>query len=456
MKIPSLTPFQLSSPSIPLRRIGFVLGSLVISQWIFTELVHVPGGGIALLASGVGIWWFLKPVAVGFDAPETVDGWIRRCKDVLDDFETLEDSNDYLKCKKERVEALEAVLERSEPQRIAFVSSNGGMLPNKTKVQSALAGSHPLALSWSSSLSLKDKSWIWPKALYEQDILVYSLPLPLRAADLLWLEKVPEDQPAWVMVDWEDTTNWLDQLNGLKAQLPERWANRILRFNEDNEQLRSVLNPVRQVLEHPSRNIDQTRQRLLSQLHSSWQIELEQLRRNKFRFVQNRTQWVVAGAVFASPVASTDLLAVAVVNGLMIKEMAKLWSCPLRSEVLQVVARQLAGAAVAQGVVEWSGHALLGVAKLHGGSWVAAGTLQALSAAYLTRVVGRSMADWMAINNGVHEPDLEALKREAPLLVAKAAEDERVDWTGFLKQAGAWIDEKTPELRMQTQLIEES
>ena len=51
------------------------------------------------------------------------------------------------------------------------------------------------------------------------------------------------------------------------------------------------------------------------------------------------------------------------------------------------------------------------------------------------------MADWMALNNGVLEPDLEALKTLAPKLIANAAEKERLDWTGFLKQSSAWINE---------------
>ena len=103
-----------------------------------------------------------------------------------------------------------------------------------------------------------------------------------------------------------------------------------------------------------------------------------------------------------------------------------------------MAAKHLAGAALAQGVVEWSGQALLGVAKLDGSSWLAAGVMQALSAAYLTRVVGASMADWMALNAGVAEPDLELLKQQAPLLVAKAAEQERMNWQAFLQQARQW------------------
>ena len=72
-----------------------------------------------------------------------------------------------------------------------------------------------------------------------------------------------------------------------------------------------------------------------------------------------------------------------------------------------------------------------------------AGTIQALSAAYLTRVVGRSMADWMALNNGVTQPDLELIKQQAPQLVSKAAELERVDWVAFLKQSKEWIQSQS-------------
>ncbi|PTT90755.1 membrane associated GTPase, partial [Pseudomonas sp. HMWF031] len=196
---------------------------------------------------------------------------------------------------------------------------------------------------------------------------------------------------------------------------------------------------VRRQLDDPQRVRQSTRQRLLRDLHRQWQAELEGFRRERFRTLLQRSQWIVAGVVAASPVPSVDLLAVAVGNGLMVKEMAKIWSCPWSQDVLQAVVRQLGSAALAQGVVEWSGQALLGLAKLDGASWLAAGAVQALSAAYLTRVVGASMADWMALNAGVAEPDLEELKRQAPLLVSRAAERERLDLSGFADQARDWI-----------------
>ena len=163
------------------------------------------------------------------------------------------------------------------------------------------------------------------------------------------------------------------------------------------------------------------------------------LRRRRFQSLQQRTQWIVAASVMASPVASVDLLAVAVANGLMIRDMAQIWGCQLSADVMKESAGVLARAALAQGVVEWSSQMLFSLAKLDGGAWLAAGAMQALSAAYLTRVVGRAMADWLALNAGVAEPDLDLLKREAPLLVARAAQDERLDWSGFMQQSRQWL-----------------
>ena len=244
------------------------------------------------------------------------------------------------------------------------------------------------------------------------------------------------------MVSSNDSADWPNELNALNSQLPERWKNRILRSEDSVEQMKNVLIPVRRCLEQSKRNLDQTCQRLLSRLHTSWQSDLEGLRRDKFRAIQNRSQWLVAGAVFASPVPSTDLLSLAVVNGLMIQEMGTIWACDFKPELLNKVARQLAIAALAQGVVEWSGQTLLGVAKLHGGTWLAAGAMQSISAAYLTRVVGRYIADWMALNRGVTQIDLDLIKQQAPKIVANEADKERVDWANFLKQSKDWVNEQ--------------
>ena len=163
------------------------------------------------------------------------------------------------------------------------------------------------------------------------------------------------------------------------------------------------------------------------------------------RFVQllQRTQWTVAAGVVVAPVPSLDLLVLAAANGLMLQEMARLWNCPWSLEQLQAAAAQLGKAALTLGVVEWSSQALASVIKWHGPTWLLGGAMQALSAAYLTRVVGRAMADYMALAAGVPEEELEALlQRQAPLLVARAAEEEKLNWNAFLTSAQQWLKQQ--------------
>tara|TARA_Y100000746_G_C15059908_1_gene267342 strand:- start:311 stop:475 length:165 start_codon:yes stop_codon:yes gene_type:complete len=53
------------------------------------------------------------------------------------------------------------------------------------------------------------------------------------------------------------------------------------------------------------------------------------------------------------------------------------------------------------------------------------------------------MADWLALSAGVDEPDLVALKQQAPLLVSRAAQEERMNWSGFLKDSQQWMLQAT-------------
>ncbi len=440
MKIKELVSSSSNLPVSFFGKAGIALGSLALGQWIFTDIVHLPGGGLGLVTLGAGLWWFAQPSKGSFDSPTSIQGWINRCKEVIDQFQSLEEASTSLIKKEERLASLDAILERSDKQSIAFIGDLETNSTNKSDIENAIDNqSLNVQFFWEPSLPLDDKSWILPEKIYKRDLVVYILQLPLRASDLLWINELPEKQPSWLMISCPQTMKAEDKIMNLYAQLPNCWENRILNIQDKN--LKKALLPIRKVLDNPSKNLDMTSQRLLSKLHSSWQIDLEKLRRQKFRDLQKKTQWIVAGTVFASPVPSTDLLAIAVVNGLMIQEMANIWSCRWNPEVLQVVAKQLVGAAIAQGTIEWSGQALLSVGKFHGSTWLAAGALQALSAAYLTRVVGRSMADWMALNNGVDSCDLEALKIKAPEIVKKASLEERVDWHSFIKQAQQWIKE---------------
>ena len=414
-------------------RLALAGGGLFLGQWLIGDLLHIPGGGFGVLLAGAGVWWLSRgTTAPSFQEPASLQGWIARCKEVLDQFDTLEPDGGV------RRHQLDLVIERSGPQQLALVCVDSASCPEQGTLEQALAGAAPLTLSVARPLSAAEGTRTWPKALHEQDLILFSLAAPLLAEDLLWIQQLPEEQPTWLLVRGEAGESDRHCCDSLLAQLPARWVDRVL-IQQPDGALRDVLQPLRRQLGAPIRNRQHTRQRLLRDLHQHWQADLEQVRRRRFQALQQRTQWVVAASVLASPLPSLDLLAVAVANGLMLREMGSLWGTELQPDLLREAAGQLARAALAQGVVEWSSQMLLGLAKLDGGSWLLAGTMQAISAAYLTRVVGRSMADWLALNAGVRELDLERLKREAPVLVANAAEQERLDWGGFLKQSQQWL-----------------
>ena len=424
-------------------RVVLSVGVIGTGQWLLSDVLHVPGGGLGVLVVAGGFWWLSRPLKQpSFREPASLKGWIQRCEEVLNQFTELELALELQGLREPRETELRRIEAFDAPLSLGVVATEGSVLPATAKLQAGLAGVSALDLCIANPLPVTSTSWHWPEDLQELDVLLHVLPMPLRAADLLWLDQLPADRPVWLLLCASTEMSANDQLEALRCQLPERWHQQLLPWSGEIQDLRDVLQPVRQQLMRSDRVRQGTRQRLLSTLHRRWQADLETLRRERFRSLLQRSQWVVAGVVMASPLPSVDLMAVAVGNGLMVKEMAKIWNCSWSADVLQVIARQLGTAALAQGVVELSGHALLGLAKLDGSSWIAAGAMQALSAAYLTRVVGVSMADWMALNAGVTEPDLEELKRQAPLLVARAAEQERLHLGGFAQQAREWIQER--------------
>ena len=443
MPVPSISTIKLI-PSIA-GKLALAGGTLALGSWLVSDLVHLPGGGAGFLVLGAGIWWVSRPTQPAqFSEPSSILGWIRRCELVLAQFTELELSLGLDGLRSPREEELDRLKAQHAPLSVGVVVSEGGTHPSTSELHSALESSHSFELCIAKPLPVVADAWSWPDELEPLDVILYGLPMPLRAADLLRLEELPTDRPAWLLIEDSVHDSREARQDALSCQLPKPWCDRLLFWSGDSSDLRQSLLPVRRHVAQPSRSREITKQRLLTSLHRRWQAELEQLRRERFRSLLQRSQWIVAGVVIASPVPSVDLLAVAVVNGLMVKEMAQIWGCSWSSEVLQVVARQLGTAALGQGVVEWSGQALLGLAKLDGGTWFAAGLIQGLSAAYLTRVVGASMADWMALNAGVAKPDLDELKRQAPLLVAKAAERERLNLPGFADQAREWL--KTQKL----------
>jgi hypothetical protein len=407
------------------------------------------GGGSWLgLGALAGGWWWLASREVGrggVRSPRSVAGWSERCGGLLEQFARLDpDASSH----PGRAEALRRLLDETERQdlRLALVSSDPPGADTLDAFQASLRAPRPLRLLVSHPLPSSSRDWHWSEGFAACDALLYHLRPPLTAADLRWLEALPEGLPIWLLVQTGPQRTPEAWRRDLRSQWPASATTPILPWTGEREGLAASLAPLSFWLGQEWARLPRaTLQRGLETLHQTWQADLERLRRAQWRQLRQRTQWLVAAGVLLTPSLTVDLLVVSVANGLMLKEMADLWECPWTLEQLRAAASLVGQAALGLGVVEWSTQAFCAAFRLEGSTWLVGGTLQALSAAYLTRVIGHAMADLLARSAGVSAPDLERIKAEAPLLVARAAEAERLDWGAFLKEARAWLRQRGPE-----------
>ena len=71
MKLPLLQLVQ-QQPALA-RSVALAGGGLLMGQWVLSDVLHIPGGGLGLLAAGAGVLWLgrrTKPPT--FEAPASL------------------------------------------------------------------------------------------------------------------------------------------------------------------------------------------------------------------------------------------------------------------------------------------------------------------------------------------------------------------------------------------------
>jgi uncharacterized protein len=129
-------------------------------------------------------------------------------------------------------------------------------------------------------------------------------------------------------------------------------------------------------------------------LQQAIQTELNQVRRNRAMPIVEQYQWIAAGTAFANPLPSLDLLATATINAQMVMDLGGLYQQSFSLEQAKTVTGQLAAQMVKLGLVEMATQAITPLLKSHALTYVAGGTLQGISAAYLTRLAGLSLVEY--------------------------------------------------------------
>ncbi|NJO44876.1 MAG: DUF697 domain-containing protein [Oscillatoriales cyanobacterium RM2_1_1] len=121
---------------------------------------------------------------------------------------------------------------------------------------------------------------------------------------------------------------------------------------------------------------------------------IDDQRRRQAEKIVERYQWIGAGAIALTPLPVVDLLATAAVNAQMVVELGKIYGCELNRDRGQELALSLAKTLGSLGIVQGTIQLVARGLQLHFGTFVIGKGIQAVSAAYLTRIAGRSFIEY--------------------------------------------------------------
>lgn len=110
--------------------------------------------------------------------------------------------------------------------------------------------------------------------------------------------------------------------------------------------------------------------------------------------VVDRFQWVGAGVVAAMPLPVVDLLATAAINAQMVVEIGRVYQCEVSLEEGKALALSLAKTLTSLGIVKGVLELLSIGLQTNLATVLAGRALQGVSAAYLTRIAGKSFIDY--------------------------------------------------------------
>jgi uncharacterized protein len=109
-----------------------------------------------------------------------------------------------------------------------------------------------------------------------------------------------------------------------------------------------------------------------------------------------QNQWIVAAAAFANPLPALDLLATAAVNAQMVIDLGAIYQQKFSIDQAQAAAGAMGNVMLKLGLVELCTQTIAGLLKTNAITFVAGGLVQGLSAAYLTRIAGLTLVEYLA------------------------------------------------------------
>jgi hypothetical protein len=110
--------------------------------------------------------------------------------------------------------------------------------------------------------------------------------------------------------------------------------------------------------------------------------------------VVDRFQWIGAGVIAVTPLPVVDMLATAAVNAQMVVEIGKIYGCELNMDRGRELALSLGKTLASLGIVKGALQLVTTALQLNIATYVAGKAIQGVTAAYLTRIAGKSFIEY--------------------------------------------------------------
>jgi uncharacterized protein len=138
-----------------------------------------------------------------------------------------------------------------------------------------------------------------------------------------------------------------------------------------------------------------TTYRQVAGVQTAAKMALNNVRRDRALPLIEQNQWIVAAAAFANPLPALDLVATAAVNAQMVIDLGAIYQQKFSFEQAQAAAGAMGSVMLKLGLVELCTQTVAGLLKTNAITFVAGGLVQGLSAAYLTRIAGLTLIEYL-------------------------------------------------------------
>ena len=174
---------------------------------------------------------------------------------------------------------------------------------------------------------------------------------------------------------------------------------------------------------------------------------LNDLRRDRALPVIEGYQWIAAAAAFANPVAALDLLATAAINAQMLVDLSDIYQQKFSLSQAQTASGTIGKLMVQLGLVELSTQTIGSILKSNALTYVAGGAVQGVSAAYLTRLAGLSLIEYLQEQevSGTTGKGLNLEKLGQKLQKVFQQNQRTAFLQSFVKQAVARLSSESPQ-----------